>query len=72
MLALETLKTPTNITIDGKQLNIQPHNIAKNKPLKGMALTECPQSACLLACLLDGLLFYFLACLLAYLPACLP
>ena len=28
----------------------------RNKPLEGMAPTECPLSACLLACLLAGLL----------------
>ena len=51
-----------------------------NKPVQGMAPTECPHSACLLAyllaCLLTCLLTYLLACLLAcllvFLLTCLP
>ena len=43
-----------------------------NKPLQGMAPTECLPSACLLACLLVCLLVCLLACLLACLPTCLP
>ena len=41
-----------------------------NKPLQGMALTECLPCACLLACLLACLPACLLACLLACLPAC--
>ena len=46
-----------------------------NKPLQGMAPTECPQSACLrtclLACMLACLLACLLPCFLTYLLACL-
>ena len=44
----------------------------KNKPLQGMAPTEClPSLAYLLACLLTCLPACLLTCLPAYLPACL-
>ena len=43
-----------------------------NKPLQGMAPTECLPSACLPACLLPCLLAFLLACLPACLPTCLP
>ena len=42
-----------------------------NKPLQGMAPTECLPSACLPACLPAYLLACLPACLLACLPACL-
>ena len=42
-----------------------------NKPLQGMAPTECLPSACLPACLLACLLTCLLACLLACLLSCL-
>ena len=38
-----------------------------NKPLLGMAPTECPLSACLLACMIPCMI----PCLLACMPACL-
>ena len=41
-----------------------------NKPLQGMALPECPLSACLLACLLACLFACLLVCLLAWLFVC--
>ena len=48
------------------------HHSQINKPLQGMAPTECPLSACLLSCLLACLLTCLLACLLALLSFCLP
>ena len=44
----------------------------KNKPLQGMAPTECTQSAYLFPCLLACLPACLPACLLACLPALLP
>ena len=43
-----------------------------NKPLQGMALTECLLSACMLPCLPSQLLACLFASLLACLPASLP
>ena len=47
-------------------------NIWPNKPLQGMAPTECLPSACLSACLLACSSACLPFCLPTYLPACLP